>query len=73
MSGGRRIDDHKFWAGGAHEGSVFPKGAHTKKEESANGAGSLSHYEDTTETIKEQQMMGERKIHSNKHKTGYRN
>ena len=57
-SGGRRIDDHSFWAGGKSAGSVFPKGAHNKMESSAVGAGSEMDYEDSTEKIKSQQVMG---------------
>ncbi len=49
-SGGQRIDDHSFWAGGASKASVFPDGPHKEKEySSAEGAGSLPKYEDTTE------------------------
>lgn len=70
---GRRIDDHKFWAGGKSEGSVFPKGVHVKAESSADGAGGLTEYEDTTETIKKTQEMGQSKIRANKPKPSYRN
>ena len=48
--------------------SVFPKGVHTKNESSAQGAGSVSMYEDTTESIKKQQMEGISKIHKHKMK-----
>lgn len=67
---GRRIDDHKFWAGGKSEGSVFPKGVHTKNEASAEGAGKLGKYEDTTEAIKSQQEMGKSKVNSHAQKPG---
>ena len=70
---GRRIDDHSFWAGGKSKGSVFPEGAKTKDESSAEGFGSLSHYEDTTEAIKSQQEMNKKKVHSHPHKPGTRN
>lgn len=70
---GRRINDHAFWAGGHSKGSVFPEGAKTKNESSAEGFGALSHYEDTTETIKAQQEMSKRKVHGHAHKEGYRN
>lgn len=71
---GRRIDDHSFWAGGKGKNSVFPDGPHkTKDESSAEGAGSLAHYEDTTETIRAQQEMSKKKIHSHPHKAGTRN
>lgn len=70
---GRRIDDHSFWAGGKSKGSVFPEGNKIKHETSAEGAGGLNHYEDTTETIRSQQVMGEKKMKSHPQKTGYRN
>lgn len=61
MSGGMRIDDHKFFGG---SGSPrFPDGPHkTKNESSAEGAGGVTNYEDTTERIKEMQTAGVRKI-----------
>lgn len=61
VSGGQRIDDHSFWAGEASNGSVFPMGAKTKMESSAEGAGSLPRYEDTTERIRAAQVEGEKK------------
>jgi hypothetical protein len=61
-SGGQRIDDHSFWAGGRSKDSVFPDGPHKCKDESsAEGAGSLMKYEDTTEAIRSAQVMGEKK------------
>lgn len=69
---GRRIDDHSFWAGGRSKGSVFPEGAKTKHESSAEGFGALSHYEDTTETIKSQQEMNKKKVHGHPQKPGHR-
>ena len=71
--GGRKIDDHAFWAGGKSKGSVFPMGAKTKDESSAEGFGALSHYEDTTETIKSQQEMNKKKVHGHPQKAGHRN
>jgi hypothetical protein len=71
MSGGKHITDHRFFAGSGSP--QFPKGVHTKEESSAEGAGALHHYEDTTETIKSQQNMGISKAKSHAHKTGYRN
>ncbi|MCF1193186.1 hypothetical protein LRR18_16475, partial [Mangrovimonas sp. AS39] len=62
VAGGQRIDDHKFWAGSPSNGSVFPMGAKTKMESSAEGAGDLPKYEDTTERIKAAQEMGKKKI-----------
>jgi hypothetical protein len=61
-SGGQRIDDHKFWAGGPGKDMVMPSGVHTKSEKSADGAGSLRVYEDSTEQIKESQDMAEKQI-----------
>jgi len=73
MAGGQRIDDHSFWAGKGGKDSVFPMQAKMKQESSAEGAGELSQYGDTTEAIKEQQVMGERKAKSHMMKPGYRN
>ncbi len=61
-SGGRRIDSHEFWAGKAGKDMVMPQGVHTKSESSAEGAGSEMDYEDTTEKIKAQQVMGVNKV-----------
>jgi hypothetical protein len=74
MSGGRRIDDHSFWAGGKGKNSVFPDGPHkTKEEHSAESSGAVSQYEDTTEKIEEQQKMAAKKVHNHARKDGYRN
>jgi hypothetical protein len=71
---GRRIDDHSSWVGSAGKSSVFPDGPHkVKNESSAEGAGAVTHYEDTTETIKSQQEMGKGKIKGHPMKPGYRN
>jgi len=56
MSDGQRIDDHSFWAGKGANGSVFPMGAKVKNESSAEGAGSVMKYEDTSARIKQAQM-----------------
>lgn len=64
MSGGRLIKDHSFWAGGKSKGSVFPEGVKIKEESSAEGAGGLSKYEDTTEAIKRQQEIAKSKVKS---------
>lgn len=74
MAGGKRIDDHSFWAGGPGKGSVLPDGPHkVKMESSAEGAGHEAEYEDTTEKIKAQQMMGVKKAKAYPQKAGYRN
>ena len=72
MSGGKRIDDHSSWMGKGSKGSVFPEGAKVKHEQSANGAGAVGKYEDTTEAIKSVQSAGQGKISGNKLKDGYR-
>lgn len=60
MSGGKKITDHGFFAG---SGSPrFPKGVHTKDFSSAEGAGELMKYEDTTEAIKSTQEQARSKI-----------
>jgi len=62
ISGGQRIDDHSFWAGKGSPGSVFPDGPHkVKMESSAEGAGSVPKYEDTTERIRAAQVEGTKK------------
>lgn len=72
-SGGQRIDDHSFWAGAKSKDSVFPKGVHTKDESSAQGSGSVSKYEDTTEAIKATQMAANGKVKAHPMKQpGYR-
>lgn len=73
MAGGQRIDDRSFWAGAKSKGSVFPMGAKTKDESTAEGAGSVMKYEDTTEAIKNVQEMGERQAKRHPLKSGYRN
>lgn len=70
---GQRIDDHKFFAGGASKGSVFPEGVHHKKYTSAEGAGELGKYEDTSEAIHSQQEMGIKKAKAHSAKSEYRN
>lgn len=70
---GQRIDDHGFWAGSKSKGSVFPEGVKTKDESSAEGAGGLSNYEDTTSAIKSQQDQGISKAKGHPLKSAYRN
>lgn len=70
---GQKINDHSFWAGKGSKESVFPKGAHSKGESSAEGAGELSMYEDTTEAIKASQEMSKKKVHSHPRKAYERN
>lgn len=68
---GRKITDHSFFAG---SGSPrFPKGVHLRDESSAEGAGEVSSYEDTTSAIKSQQQMNKSKIKGHPQKSGHRN
>jgi len=71
-SGGMRIDDHSFFAG---SGSPrFPKGVHTKDESSAEGAGSVMKYIDTTEAIKKAQVDSVKQVKAHQGKLPeYRN
>lgn len=70
---GRRIDDHSSWVGTSGKNSVFPDGPHkTKEESSAEGAGEVMRYEDTTEAIKSVQETGKKKVKSHPMKPGYR-
>jgi len=73
MSGGQRIDDHSFWAGGKPKGTVFPENAKMKSESDDGHDGHLSSYEDTTEAIKRQQEMNKKKAKGHDMKPGYRN
>lgn len=63
-SGGQRMDDHSFWAGSKSKDSVFPKGVHTKDESSAEGAGEVMKYEDTSKRIRESQVDAVKKVKS---------
>ena len=68
---GKSITDHKFFGGAGSP--AFPKGVHLKSESSDGHSGEVMKYEDTTETIKAQQVMGSKKIAGHKHKEGTRN
>ena len=74
-SGGQRIDDHSFWAGAKGKDSVFPDGPHkVKNESSAQGAGEVMKYEDTTEHIRESQVDAAKKVRAHQGKLPeYRN
>lgn len=70
---GQRIDDHSFWAGGRGKDSVLPDGPYkTKAAGSAEGAGELGKYEDTSEAIKASQQVNKQKVKSHPQKAGYR-
>lgn len=73
MSGGKRIDDHKFWAGSKSKETVLPRGVHFKDESSAEGAGELNKFEDTTEAIRAAQTEGTRKAKAHSSRPEYRN
>jgi len=73
VSGGRRINDHSFWAGKPGKDSRFPDGAKTKDESSAEGVGSLPSYEDTTEKIKASQELAKKKVNSDPRQAFHRN
>lgn len=70
---GRKINDHSSWMGKGANGSVFPMGAKVKNESSAEGAGAVMQYEDTTERIKRTQEMGKSEIKRRPMKPGTRN
>jgi hypothetical protein len=74
-SGGQKIDDHSFWAGSKGKDSVFPDGPHKCKDESsAEGSGSVTKYEDTTEAIRAGQVEGSKKVKAHPMKQpNYRN
>ncbi len=73
MSGGRKISDHSSWVGKSTADSVLPMGTKHKSESSAEGAGHLSTYEDTTEAIKASQLKAKAKIAGHASKPMYRN
>ncbi len=71
---GRHINDHGNWIGKSPSHAPLPEvGGKMKQEHSAEGFGSLGHYEDTTEAIKSQQEMNKSKVHKHPHKPGTRN
>lgn len=72
MSKAQRIDDHSSWAGKAPKGVPFPMESKMKEETSAEGAGRLGEYDQTTEDIRRDQMSGEGKMKSKPMKPGYR-
>jgi hypothetical protein len=71
---GRRIDDLSNWIGAHGKNAPLPEvGGKMTQEHSAEGFGALSHYEDTSEAIKGQQMMNKMKVHGHPQKPGHRN
>jgi hypothetical protein len=71
-SGGMNIDDHSAFMGSQSKQTILPMGVHFKEESSAEGAGSMTKYEDTSASIKSQQEMGIKKIKGHPMKSGYR-
>lgn len=72
-SGGMKIDDHSFFAGGVDKEVIMPRGAHLKAQADANGMGDLMNYEDTEAKIRDQQDLGVRKQKSHPQRPMYRN
>lgn len=70
MAGGRRIDDHGSWI--SADGKA-PMDSKIKNFSSAEGAGDLNDYYDTSEKIKDKQEMNIRKAKSQAAKSGYSN
>lgn len=70
---GRRIDDHSSWMGGKGKDMIMPMGAKTKSESSAEGAGKVAQYGDTTEAIKASQNASIGKIKGHPMKPMHRN
>ena len=71
---GRKINDHSAgFMGSKTKDSVLPMGVKFKDESSAEGAGELSTYEDTTDKIKGVQEATKGKLKSHMPKAGYRN
>ena len=68
-----RIDDHANFTGKAPKGQVFATGNKVKEYTSAEGAGDMSRYEQTSEDIKDVQMSAKAKVKSHGLKPGYRN
>lgn len=70
---GRRIDDHRSFAGERGKDYPLPVGNKMKGFKSAEGAGSVADYPDTSEAIHADQVKGEAKAKAHKMKPGYRN
>jgi hypothetical protein len=72
-SGGVRIDDHSFFAGGPSKESPMPMQSKMKQTTSAANDGNVTRYEDTDEAIKAQQDENARKAKAHASKFNYRN
>lgn len=69
--GGMKITEHGFFGGSGSP--KFPTGNKLRAESSAEGAGAVTEYEDTTAKIKAQQEMGISKAKAHKQKPLHRN
>lgn len=69
----RRIDDHSSPFGKGGKDSPLPMKSGTKTFTSAEGAGKMTDYPDTSEKIKSVQEAGIKKIKGHPLKPGYRN
>jgi len=71
---GRHINDHSNWIGASPKYAPLPKvGGKMMQEHSAEGAGAVMNYEDTTSKIKEYQGMADKKIKGHLRHPGHRN
>lgn len=68
---GRRIDDHDSWMGKSGK-YPLPMESKMKEEHTAEGAGGITDYPDTTESIHRDQKAGEGKLRGRPMKPGYR-
>jgi hypothetical protein len=73
MSGGKRIEDHKFFGGGMSRESVLPKGVHVQTHSDDGHGGHEAYYEDTDAAIKSAQMKSVKTAKGHKQRDGYRN
>ena len=71
--GGQAINDHSSWAGKSSKESPLPMGSKMKQYTSAEGAGEVMRYEDTTEEIKKSQVEADRQIKNRPLMPNYRN
>jgi hypothetical protein len=72
-SGGQRIDYHGSWAGNSTEESPLPLSDKRKRYISAEGAGSETDYEDTSEKVKAMQDKSVSQVKKHPMKPLYRN
>jgi hypothetical protein len=71
--GGRAINDHSNWVGKSSKESPLPMESKMKQFSSAEGAGSVMRYEDTTEEIQRSQEKADKQIKNRPLKPNYRN